>query len=205
MSWGYFFINFNCEFIQGFHIDTKAAFHCKHCCQEGYFHIHLDEVCQFSFVRCQNRHFPGATISRVSGLTTAEKLTCWSPLRYRDYLPGEESHRPGLRLPSLAGMVGREVAQRTVGARHVPLHRTPWLFLTQEQSVIHWYGSAPYWMVIAGVTTTIITQSTHDYHISGHELCGFNEAIFPRTAINIFIVPHLVFLCSYRSNILGYQ
>ena len=34
---------------------------------------------------------------------------------------------------------------------------------------------------------------------------NFNEAIFPRTAINIFIVPHLVFLCSYQSNILGYQ
>ena len=34
---------------------------------------------------------------------------------------------------------------------------------------------------------------------------SFNEAIFPRTTINIFIVPHLVFLCSYQSNILGYQ
>lgn len=50
MSRGYSFINSNCEFIQGVHIDTKAAFHCKHCCQEDYFHIHLDEVCKFSFV-----------------------------------------------------------------------------------------------------------------------------------------------------------
>ena len=51
MSWGYSFINFNCKFIQGVHVDTKAAFHCKHCCQEDYFHIHLDEVCKFSFVQ----------------------------------------------------------------------------------------------------------------------------------------------------------
>ena len=166
MSRGYSFINLNCEFIQGVHIETKAAFHCKHCCQDDYSHIHLDEVCKFSFVRCQNRHFPGATISRVSGLTTAEKLTCWSPLGYRDHLPAEESRRSGL--PPLAGTVGREVGPRDGWdrPRHVPLHRTPWLFLTQEQSVIHWYGSAPYWMVIAGVTTTIITHRPHHTWLS---------------------------------------
>ena len=167
MSWGHPFINFNGEFIQGFHIDTIAAFHCQHCCQEDYVHIHLDNVCVNS-VLCK--------VSK-SSLSGSYHFTCvrtddrWETdllisSRLPRLSPGRRVATVRAELPSPAPAGGKGSGRGQEGwgqARHVPLHRTPWLFLTQEQWVIQWYGSAPYWMVIVGVTTIIITQSTHTW------------------------------------------